>query len=119
MALYVLYDINVKDNASFSHFESIPNSLKGLLASTAFFLGVYLIWFVITVLMTCIYIRQIPFRSRIMFIYSIMMLMICLGTIIFGVYSPLYSNGGIILFFIAIFNIYVWSLVYLNWPSKS
>jgi hypothetical protein len=37
-------------------------------------------------------------------------------TVGFGVYSPLYANGGLLVFFIALCNVYVWSLIYLNWP---
>jgi hypothetical protein len=47
------------------------------------------------------------------------MLGMCIGTLIVGVYSPFYSNGGIFMFFIALFNIYIYSLIYLNWPSDT
>src|SRR5688572_26512752 len=89
----------------------------GLLVSTAIFICIYLVWFVITILMTLIYFFRIPIRSRIMFLFSIMMLLICIGTLIVGVYSPFYSNGGIFMFFIALFNIYIFALAYLNWPT--
>jgi hypothetical protein len=46
------------------------------------------------------------------------MLLVCVGTLAVGVYSPFYSNGQIFMFFIALFNIYVWSLIYLNWPTE-
>lgn len=52
-----------------------------------------------------------------MFLFSLMMLLICIGTLVVGVYSPFYSNGGIFMFFIALFNIYIYALVYLNWPT--
>lgn len=53
-----------------------------------------------------------------MFILSILMLGVCIGTVVLGVYSPFYSEGGVFVFFIALFNIYIYSLVYLNWPSE-
>jgi len=116
MGLYILYMINVRENAAFSHFETIPDALLGLIIVTALFLFVYLIWFFITFCITCIYFKDLPFRSRILYLYSLAMLFVCVGTVIFGVYSPFYQSGGIFLFFIALFNLYVWSLVYLNWP---
>jgi hypothetical protein len=47
------------------------------------------------------------------------MLVTCVGTVAAGVYSPFYYNGQIFMFFIALFNIYVWSLIYLNWPAET
>lgn len=117
LVLYVIYLFNVKDNPSFSHFQQIPPIYIGLLTTTAIFLCVYLSWFVITILLTMIYFCRIPIRSRIMFVFSLIMLAICIGTLIVGVYSPFYSNGGIFMFFIALFNIYICALVYLNWPT--
>jgi len=116
MGLYILYLINVRENAAFSHFETIPDALLGLIIVTALFLVVYLVWFFITFCITCIYFKDLPFRSRILYFYSLAMLFVCVGTVIFGVYSPFYQSGGIFLFFIALFNLYVWTLVYLNWP---
>ena len=44
------------------------------------------------------------------------MQMILVCTVLSGVYSPLFANGSILVFFIALCNLYVWSLIYLNWP---
>jgi hypothetical protein len=44
------------------------------------------------------------------------MLIISLFTLVFGVYSPVYGNGQAFLFFLAMFNLYIWALLYLNWP---
>ena len=44
------------------------------------------------------------------------MLVTVAATVCFGVYSPLYSNGHMFVFFIALCNFYVWALIYLNWP---
>ena len=44
------------------------------------------------------------------------MQVILVCTVLGGVYSPLYANGSILVFFIALCNLYVWSLIYLNWP---
>jgi hypothetical protein len=46
------------------------------------------------------------------------MQLILICTVLVGVYSPLYSNGSILVFFIALCNLYVWSLIYLNWPVE-
>lgn len=118
MGLYIVYIINVKDNAAFSHFEDIPDYIMAMIAVTAVFCAVYLIWFVITIFVNLFYIRKMPSRSKYLFLYSIFMLLICIASVIFGVYSPYYTNGGLILFFIGIFNVYVWSLIYLNWPAE-
>ena len=118
LVLYVIYLYNVKDNPSFSHFQKLPPVLIGFLVLTGLFLIVYLVWFIVTMIMTFVFFCQLNRRSRLLFLYSLLMLLICIGTLIFGVYSPFYSNGQIFMFFIALFNIYVWSLVYLNWPTE-
>lgn len=56
-------------------------------------------------------------RSRGLFLLSLAMMITCLATLVFGVYSPFYTNGHLSVFFIALCNIYVWALIYLNWPA--
>ena len=118
LVLYVIYLYNVKDKPSFSHMQEMPPILTGFLVSTGLFLLTYLVWFAITVIMSVVYFCQLTKRSKIMFLMSIAMLMICIATLLVGVYSPFYSNGQIFIFFQAFFNLYVWTLIYLNWPTE-
>jgi Wnt-binding factor required for Wnt secretion len=117
MVLYVIYLLNVRNDPSFSHFQEVPTSVIACLAITALFICIYLLCFLYTLFFTICNFCHIPWRSRILFMYSIFMLCICISTLFVGVYSPYYSNGGIFLFFFALFNLYVYSLIYLNWPS--
>ena len=116
MLLYVAYLFFVRKDITFTHLQTVPTVLIVGLAFTAFFIVVYLLWYLISVILTILYFKQIPFRSRIMFFYNLIMLIICCCTVIFGVFSPFYANGGLFTFFYCLFNIYCWSLVYLNWP---
>jgi hypothetical protein len=117
VALYVIYLFNVKDNPSFSHMQQIPPALIACLGITALFIFIYLICFLYTLFFTLCNFCSIPMRSRILFLYALFMLCVCVSTLIVGVYSPYYSNGGIFMFFLALFNVYVYSLIYLNWPK--
>lgn len=92
--------------------------MKVFLGTTAVLFCIYLLWFGIQLIRTVILFCQITIRSRIMFLMSILMLLILVGSVIVGVFSPFYANGGLLMFFIALFNIYVMSLVYLNWPKE-
>lgn len=53
-----------------------------------------------------------------MFLLSIAMMLICVATVMVGVYSPFYSNGGVFMFFLALINLYIFDLVFLSWPSS-
>ena len=68
--------------------------------------------------MTIIFFCKISGRSRAMFLLSIFMVLICVVTLIVGVYSPFYKDGGVFMFFIGLFNIYVYVLVFLHWPTS-
>lgn len=57
-------------------------------------------------------------RNRIMFLLSIFMLLVCIGTVMAGVYSPFFANGSVFMFFIALFNVYIYILIYLNSPVE-
>ena len=46
------------------------------------------------------------------------MVLICVATLIMGVYSPFYKDGGVFMFFIGLFNIYVYALAFLHWPTS-
>mmetsp|Transcript_16463 Transcript_16463/g.15786 ORF Transcript_16463/g.15786 Transcript_16463/m.15786 type:complete len:144 (+) Transcript_16463:777-1208(+) len=116
MILYVIYLFNVKTDPTFSHFQQVPTAVVVCLAITGLLVGIYLLLFAYTICFTLCNFCQIAFRSRILFLYSIFMLIVCISTFMVGVYSPYYYNGGIFLFFFALFNLYVYSLVYLNWP---
>lgn len=118
MGLYVVYIINVKDNAAFTHFETLPDYMIAMIAISAVFGAIYLIWYVILLFMHLLYIRKLPIRSRWLLFYSLIMVIMCVCTFVFGVYSPYYYNGGLFVFFMGAFNIYVWSLLYLNWPTN-
>lgn len=118
MALYVIYLFNVKDDPSYTHFQKIPKLVLGLVITTAILMGIYLVWFAINIFMTIIFFCRISARSRVMFLLSIFMVLICVATLILGVYSPFYKDGGVFMFFIGVFNIYVYSLIFLTWPTS-
>ena len=122
LSLYTVYMLNVSDDPAYMSASSSvktrsSTALFALLIVTAILLAIYLVFFAVTLFRNFLYICQLTPRSRGLFLFSIAMLFTCIGTVIFGVYSPLYSNGHLFIFFIALCNIYVWALLYLNWPE--
>jgi hypothetical protein len=91
-------------------------ALLSLIIIVAIFLLIYLIFFGVTLIRNFYFFFQLTPRARGLFLFSVGMLLIMIMTLIFGVYSPLYSNGHLFVFFNALCNIYVWALIYLNWP---
>ncbi len=39
-----------------------------------------------------------------------------MGSVMAGVYNGYFSNGGVQLFFVGVVNLYMWSLLVLQWP---
>lgn len=116
--LYVVYLQHMQADPTFSHLQKIPTTLIVLLSTTIIFSVVYLVWLLITIFCNICHYFHLPWRAKIMFLLSLIMLGMCLGTLTAGVYSPYYGNGGVFVFFLALFNIYVFTLVYLNWPQQ-
>lgn len=118
-----MYQLNIsQDPAYLSHVTSVKSSettaLVALLATTGVLLLLYLLLFVITLVRNIYFIfTSVTPRSRGLFLLSLAMMITCLATLVFGVYSPFYTNGHLSVFFIALCNIYVWALIYLNWPA--
>ncbi len=52
-----------------------------------------------------------------MLFLSVFMVIVSVATIGVGIYSPFFANGGAFVFFLSLYNVYMWILVYLNWPT--
>jgi hypothetical protein len=86
---------------------------------TGLLFGIYIAIFLFTFVRNLVYIKQLSPKERSIFIFSAIMVFVCIGTVLFGVYSPMYTNGHGAVFFIGLFNLYVWALIYINWPMDS
>lgn len=121
MSLYVVHMLNVSHNPAYltaplTYMNGIGKTFVALLAITGVLLGLYGLFYIFTLVQNFIYIRKLFPRSRALFLFNFCMLLIAVATICFGVYSPLYSNGHVFVFFLSLCNLYVWALLYLNWP---
>ena len=118
MMMYIAYLYNIQgDVTSLTKISKISGFLIAFIVITALFLFVYLVFYSINLVRNCCRIRELELKDKFMFILSIVMLILCISTIGVGIYSPFYANGGAFVFFVGLFNIYVWVLVYLNWPT--
>jgi len=122
VALYAVYQLNVSEDPSYIQTAtsvkptSYSKALMGLVIFTGLLLAAYLAFFLFTFVRNVVFICQLTPRARGLFLFSTAMLFMTLGTVAFGVFSPVYSNGHAAVFFQALFNAYVWALIYLNWP---
>jgi hypothetical protein len=122
VTLYAVYQLNVSEDPSYIQTPtsvkptSYSKALMGLVIFTGLLLAAYLGFFLFTFIRNVVFICQLTPRARGLFFFSNAMLFMSLGTVAFGVYSPVYSNGHAAVFFQALFNAYVWALIYLNWP---
>lgn len=124
MSLYVVHMLNVSHNPAYltaplTYMNGIGKTFVVLLAVTGILLGLYCIFYLVNLVRNFIYIRRLFPPSRALFLFNFCMLLVAVATLCFGVYSPLYSNGHLFVFFLALCNLYVWALLYLNWPVAS
>ena len=104
LSLYVTNMMNVASNPAYltstSAFNSgIAKAFFALLITTAVLLALYGIFFIFTLVRNFWYLCRLTPKARALFIFNFSMLLVVLATISFGVYSPLYSNGHIFVFF--------------------
>jgi len=92
--------------------------LLGFGVATGVFIAIYAVWFIVSVIVTFYFFCRIPIRNRLLFLLNILFLAFIVGTVCAGVFSPFYWNGGIFMFFLALFNMYVYVLLYFNWPTQ-
>ncbi len=119
MMMYIAYLYNIQgDVSSLTKISKISGFLIAFIVITTLFLFVYLVFYLVNLVRNCCRIRELDLKDKFMFILSIVMLILCISTIGVGIYSPFYANGGAFVFFVGLFNIYVWVLVYLNWPTS-
>ena len=116
MTLYVMAFLNMQYDPTFSLHTKFGPAIVGLTITVAIFLAIYLIYFLVTLVRNFAFFCSLTISGRWLFVFSLCMQIILIFTMAFGVYSPLYANGSILVFFIALCNLYVWSLIYLNWP---
>lgn len=98
MALYVVYELNVSQDASYMQTPTAVKSSKarpmlGLLITVAILLLIYVVVFGFTLFKNFLYIREQTPRNRFIFLFNLLMLAITIFTLIFGVYQPFYANG--------------------------
>jgi Wnt-binding factor required for Wnt secretion len=123
LALYVLYAVNIAGDPEYlSHLTLVSG--PSTTAFLAFFiitialLALYFIFFTVTLFRNLYFMcTSVTPRSKALFLLSLAMMVTILATMVFGVYSPVYSNGHLFTFFLGLCNVYVWALVYLNWPA--
>jgi hypothetical protein len=118
MSIYVVNFLNVQYDPSLNLRTPNGRALLPLEIIVGIFMALYLIFYVVTFVRNIVYLCGMTVRSRWLFLFSQCMQIILIFTVLFGVYSPLYANGGLLVFFIALCNLYVWSLIYLNWPVE-
>lgn len=116
MSIYVVNFLNVQYDPSLNPHTPYARALLPLEIIVGIFMALYLIFYLVTFIRNLVYLCGMTVRSRWLFLFSQCMQIILIFTVLFGVYSPLYANGGLLVFFIALCNLYVWSLMYLNWP---
>jgi len=116
MSIYVVNFLNVQYDPSLNPRTPYARALLPLEIIVGIFMTLYLIFYLVTFVRNFFYLCGMTVRSRWLFLFSQCMQIILIFTVLFGVYSPLYANGGLLVFFIALCNLYVWSLIYLNWP---
>ena len=118
MSIYVVNFLNVQYDPSLNLRTPYGRALLPLEIIVGIFMALYLIFYLVTFIRNIVYLCGMTVRSRWLFVFSQCMQIILIFTVLFGVYSPLYANGGLLVFFIALCNLYVWSLIYLNWPVE-
>jgi len=121
LSLYVTNLLNVASNPAFittpsSYEHGTVRAFLALLVTTAVLLAAYCVLFLVTLVRNFWYLCRSSPSQRALYLFSLCMMLVAVLTVCFGVYSPLYANGHIFVFFIALSNMYVWALVYLNWP---
>ncbi len=121
VGLYVTNLMNVANNPVFlttpsSYDNGTVRAFLALLVTTAVLLAAYCILFLVTLVRNFWYLCRSSPRQRALYLFSLAMVIVAVLTVCFGVYSPLYANGHIFVFFIGLCNLYVWALIYLNWP---
>lgn len=121
MALYMLYYVHVKADPGFAYTHAehdLDKPVLSVMALTIALLVLYYLWYLIAI---CNNLRQImltDFNTKVTFLSSQLMHFAVAVTLTLGVYSRHFANGGIQLFFIGLCNLYVFVLVYLNWPQR-
>jgi Wnt-binding factor required for Wnt secretion len=118
MALYVIHFLKVEYDPSQNKRTPYGPSLMVFIIINGILLGLYLLFYLFTLIRNFVYFCSLTPRARYLFLFSQSMLLVMIFTFAFGVYSPLYSNGSIFVFFNALCNLYVWALIYLNWPMN-
>ena len=121
LSLYVTNLLNVANNPAFittpsSYEHGTVKAFLALLVTTAVLLAAYCVLFLVTLVRNFWYLCQSSPSQRALYLFSLCMVIVAVLTVCFGVYSPLYANGHIFVFFIGLCNLYVWALIYLNWP---
>ena len=121
VSLHVTNLMNVANNPAFlttpsSYDHGTVRVFLALLVITAVLLAAYCVLFLVTLVRNFWYLCRSSPSQRALYLFSLCMVLVVVLTVCFGVYSPLYANGHIFVFFIGLCNLYVWALIYLNWP---
>ena len=104
LSLYVTNMMNVANNPAYLTSPSaidggVPKAFFGLLVTTAVLMSLYGVFFIFMLIKNFWYLFRLTPRGRSLFLFNLCMLLIVVATVCFGVYSPLYSNGHIFVFF--------------------
>ena len=116
--MYSVYLINVKSNPTYTHMSGDSAGVTFLVILTCILVVIYILWLTYVIIITFWFFCRMPVASRVMFSINILLIITAIATLIAGVYSYSFSNGGMFLFFNSLFNIYCIIVVFLNWPYK-
>jgi hypothetical protein len=121
VTLYILYELNVSEDPAYMQTPTSVKSSKsrpllGLVITVGILLLAYAFTFGLICFRNFVYLRSLTLRSRTLFLFNLLMCVITVCTLLFGVYSPYYANGQAFVFFLALLNLYVWTLLFFHWP---
>ena len=108
---------NVEDDPTYSHLQEVDSSVKILAFATGIFIVLYFIAYVALMFYSLAQFKGLSFHNKSMFIVNTLMMIFCIITVSVGVYSRYFMNGGAFMFFFALFNLYVYVVMYLNMPA--
>ena len=119
MCLYILDYLTLKENPgySFSNFDQqVPIINKVVYGYTGIIISAYFVFYLVAIVVNCKHIKKSALTQKVMFGTGQVMQLIFVVSVVGGVYNEHFANGGVQLFFVGIVNLYMWSLLVLQWP---
>jgi len=120
MVLYSLYYVHIKVSPGFSytHYQELDTTLASVLAISAGMVAFYFLWYLCAFCNSLRLIMKTDMATKVQLVLAQFMQLLFVFSIVFGVYSRHFANGPVAFFFLGIINLYIYLLLFLNWPVK-